>query len=73
MEKIIDNPQQFQNVMDCIKATSHFAGTQYKNICDGTTYFVANGFWDYIAYFGLLLLGITMIGVLASIIKAVFN
>jgi hypothetical protein len=64
MENIIANPQQIQSVVDCIKSTSKLLGTQYTNICDGTSYFVALGFWDYIGITMLCLLGFMFLFVL---------
>lgn len=54
----------------CLKSTSQFSGTLYQNICDGTQYFVASGFWDYAG--SLLILGIG-VAVLAALVGMVFS
>ena len=60
MNKIIDNPQQIQQAEDCIKSASHFWGEYYHNICDGTYYFVAFGFWDFVLTGVLLVLWVVL-------------
>ncbi len=45
----------------CLKATNQFSGVLYQNICDGSTYFVASGFWDYAVPFIGLAIGLGMI------------
>ena len=52
----------------CLKSTSGLTGTTYQNICDGTHYFVANGFWDYALGFVLLGIGIAFILMLMRMI-----
>ena len=53
---------------ECIKGTYQFSGTLYQNICDGTEYFVANGFWDYSLGFFFLLVGIVLFVIFLRII-----
>ena len=54
----IDNPQQFQNVGECIKTTEYYSQTVYQNVCDGTSYVVQNGFWDYAGLWILVGMGV---------------
>jgi len=36
---------QTESLKECLKGTYQWSGTLYQNICDGSTYFVANGFF----------------------------
>ena len=64
----VENPQQFQNVGECIKTTEHFSNTVYQNVCDGTSYIVQNGFWDYCGLLLLASLGIAILGLFSAMI-----
>lgn len=70
----VANPQQFQNVGECIKSTEQYAQRIYQNVCDGTSYVVANGFWNYI---GLWLITVFLIAATLFLIffmfKAIFD
>lgn len=57
-----------ENLDQCIKGTYQFAGTLYQNICDGSEYFIANGFWDFAIIFIIASVGIALVGVMVNII-----
>ena len=68
MNEIIANPQQIQNVADCIKATNNFWTTIYINICDGTIRNVPNGFWDLLFGGIVFLIGTSILVVIITFI-----
>lgn len=47
------NPEQTINFnySQCVKSTSAFSETIYKNICNGVTQHVPVGFWDFVVGF----------------------
>lgn len=49
------------NLEQCLKGSSQLRGILYQNICDGTSYFVPAGFWDYALGFVLLAFGVCII------------
>jgi|WetSurMetagenome_2_1015567.scaffolds.fasta_scaffold599724_2 hypothetical protein len=57
-----------QTLEQCLKGSYQFAGTQYYNICNGTSYFIANGFWDITLGVILALFGISVILMVVKII-----
>ena len=50
-----------ENLSQCLKTTYQFSGRAIHNICDGTQYFIPNGFWDYALWFTLVVFGICII------------
>ena len=52
---LLENPQQFQFVPECIRETNNLTSTVYTNICDGTTFSVPVGLGTY-AGFGITIL-----------------
>jgi len=68
MNTIIANPQQIQTVSNCLKTTENFSQTIYQNVCDGTSYIVTNGFWDYMGLFLLSGIGIGFVLMLLAFI-----
>ena len=52
----------------CLKGTSKFGETIYKNICTGETYSVPAGQWDWIVAIVLTLIGISFCLMLLKIV-----
>ena len=63
-----------ETLEQCLKSTTRFGETFYQNICDGSSYIVPFGFWDFALIIILGLFGIaTIILFLGMIFKVVFN
>lgn len=59
-----------QSLADCIHQSSRFYDTLYVNICNGSSYSVPNGFWDYAA---CLFVGAIALFVVAIMIKKIVD
>ena len=46
-----------ENLEQCLKTTFQFKGALIQNICNNTTHFIPNGFWDYITISFLFIIG----------------
>ena len=65
-----DSSVYAETLSECLKSTYQFRGTLYQNICDGTEYFVALGFWDFA---GFLMLMFICIVFSLLLLKILFN
>ncbi len=61
-----------KTLAQCLKGTYQLGGTLYQNICDGTQYFVASGFWDYALGLVLLGIGVSILVALAGMALSIF-
>ena len=53
-----------ETLEQCLKSTWQFHGTLVQNICDGGTYYIPNGFWDY----AVLIIGMSILAGIALFI-----
>ena len=67
-----NNTLNIETLSECLKSTTHFSGITYQNICDGSSYFLAFGFWEFVGIFSLVFIVlIPCLILIAALIKTI--